>query len=112
VEQVILFLVLALGWALVNFVARRLDRRAEREPPPAPAAPPRTRRAPEPAAVGQGAGLPRTLPRRTPAPPRTARRHAFAVHGRAALREAIVLMTVLGPCRAHDAEDPSAPRRV
>jgi hypothetical protein len=114
VEQVILFLILALGWALVNYAARRLHRRAEPQPQPpqAPAVPPRTVRAPERAAVGHDAGLPRTLPRRMPAPPRAPRRHALSVHGRARLREAIVLMIVLGPCRAHDEEDPSAPRRV
>jgi hypothetical protein len=108
----ILFLALFLLVVLVNLVARWLRGRGERRPrveaerpreiregprrvPPRPAVPtPEISRAPAPVAAP------------APAPPAPVRRPPrFRLGGVADVRRGIMLMTVLGPCRALEPED-------
>jgi hypothetical protein len=111
-----LFLLLGLGVVLLlNLVARGLRRwgtgHAPRgTAPEAPPVPARGRRPPpsvaEPRQASEG---PSTAPSRPAGSPAAARRRARAPLGdRRAVRRGIVLMTVLGPCRALDPPDSRA----
>jgi len=111
----ILILVAFILFPLINWLLQRMQRRIEQQaprqpPPPQPA--PRTF-APPPAeiiaALKERARAPE-LPE-TPAPPRSGGRFRKRVlfRNRRDLRRAIILMTVLGPCRA--AESPNAEAR-
>lgn len=101
IEQLLILAVLVLI-PLVNYLAGRL-RRSLKEAEPRAAAPPPPRA--EPRSRPRPPALPRPAPGIVPpeaAPPRPARRRAASAAPRS-LRESrrgIVLMTVLGPCRA------------
>jgi hypothetical protein len=124
VEQFILFIALMLGLALMNYIARRLGRPSAPQPEPEP---PERRTIPPPSPP-----RPPAIPPPPPAPPARpatgAPRPAVVAHpGRirrlrlrtpAEVREAMVLMTVLGPCRALESDEraggpfePSRPAR-
>ena len=98
---------------LVNLLARVLRRwvggNVPRETAPeAPQIPPRGHRPPPPVVEPRRAGgRPSTTPSRPDAPPEAApRRPRAPLGGRRAVRRGIVLMTVLGPCRALEPPDP------
>lgn len=121
-EQILLLLVFVLV-PLITLLARWLQRRAREqqrpvpaepraaEPvgreewPPAPMPPPRVRVI-EPA-------LPPESPRKAPPapPPRPVIRRAGPLGGRAAVRRAVVAMTILGPCRGLEDPPPMTPAR-
>ena len=106
--QILLLLAFIL-FPLINWLLQRMQRRFEtqapRQPPPQPA--PRTFAKPPPIEIIvpsreqlPAAGLPEpSLFRRN----RSVKRSLF--RSRRDLRRAIILMTVLGPCRANDPED-------
>ena len=112
-----LFLLLGLGVALLlNLLARGLRRRGTGDAPrgtapAAPQVPPRGRRLPPPVVEPRRAGRgPAAAPSRPSGPPADARRRARApLGGRRAVRRGIVLMTVLGPCRALEPPDSRGP---
>ncbi|MGE0866031.1 MAG: hypothetical protein AB7P34_19185 [Vicinamibacterales bacterium] len=104
-----LFLLLPLVEQLVKFVRRRAEAApAASGPPPAPVMagpPPVEETARRPLRVGPrpSAPLPTSRPLAPPAvpPPGAPRRGAKRwLHSRTGLRRAVVLMTILGPCRA------------
>ncbi len=105
-SELLLYGLLIAGFLLFNYVMQRLSKKAQQEqaealpPPPgdgppediwgrAPAAPPAT---PEPAVPAQRA--------EAPAQPRRRTASGILFRTRKDLRHAVVLMTVLGPCRA------------
>jgi len=115
-EQIFL-LVLFVLVPLLNLLVRWLQRRAREQPRRRPAAP----RAPEPAPREEWPPtampprvrvieppLPREGPRKAPAapPPPPARRRR-PLGGRLAVRQAVIAMTILGPCRG--LEEPPGP---
>jgi hypothetical protein len=111
-----LFLLLGLGVALLlNLLARGLRRWGTGDAPrgAAPEAPPgpaRGRRPPPPVVEPRRAGEgPSAASSRPAGPPVDARRRTRApLGGRRAVRRGIVLMTVLGPCRALEPPDSRA----
>jgi hypothetical protein len=112
-EQLFILLVLAFV-LLINFAARLLRRWVKSGVPrgmgpEAPQSPPRGPRLPLPVAPSRTV---REGPQGTPLPvavaPPAARRRPRSRIGRAPeLRRGIVLMTVLGPCRALEPSDPA-----
>jgi hypothetical protein len=110
-EQLVLFVLVVLAW-LGGALLRWLRGRAE------PPAPPEERRRREPPGlrypVEEAVVAPAPLAPRAPAPalppraPGDRRRRVF-VAGPGDLRRAIVLMTVLGPCRALEREHSERP---
>jgi hypothetical protein len=115
-EQLLIFAVFLLV-GIFNFIVRLLRERQRRRRAPADAEaetselpelslPPGTRvRVPSPPAElpPQPVAAPRPAPPPAPAVPVTERRLLrMRLGSRTDLRRAIVLMTVLGPCRAHD----------
>ena len=120
-EQIILLLVFILV-PLLNLLVRWLKRRAREQPRPVPteprAAEPVARKewlpAPMPPRVGMiEPALSRKGPRQVPpAPPlQPVIRRAGPLGGRAAVRRAVVAMTILGPCRGLEERPPAAPVR-
>jgi hypothetical protein len=121
-EQLLLLLLFVLV-PLFNLLLRWLQRRARAQQRPVPAEPPMA----EPAPPGQwpSAALPprvrviepllsQEAPRKEPrgkAPPAAlpVRRRAAPLGGPAAVRQAIVAMTILGPCRGLEEPPPSQP---
>jgi hypothetical protein len=118
-EQLVLLLLFVLV-PLFNVLLRWLQRRAQERPRPAPAEP----RAAEPAAREEWRAplpprvrviepaLPREEPREPrPAPrPRPVVRRAGPLGGPAAVRRAVIAMTILGPCRGLEEPPPDLPR--
>jgi hypothetical protein len=104
----LLILIAFILFPLINLLLRRMQRRIEQQaprqpPPPQPA--PRTFAPPPPeiiAALKEPARAPEL--RETPAPPRSGGRFRKKAlfRNRRELRRAVILMTVLGPCRAAD----------
>jgi hypothetical protein len=120
-EQILLLLVFVLV-PLFNLLLRWLQRRAREQQRPVPAEP----RAAEPVAREErlpapmpprarviGPARPRQGPRETPPAPRPqpVNRRAGPLGGRAAVRRAVVAMTILGPCRALEERPPTPPAR-
>jgi hypothetical protein len=120
-EQIVLLLVFVLV-PLFNLLVRWLQRRARAQQRPVPAEP----RVAEP--VAREGRLPAPMPPRVrviesarpregpgkapPAPrPEAVIRGAGPLGGRAAVRRAIVTMTILGPCRGLDERPPTPPVR-
>ena len=116
VSELLLYGLIVAGFLLFNYVMQQLAKKARQEqeraealaPPPeavlpedisgrAPAAPPA---APEPVAPGV---LARRAEARAPLRRRTAAELFFRT--RKDLRQAVVVMTVLGPCRAQEPPD-------
>lgn len=118
-EQILLLLIIVLV-PLLNVLVRWLRRREQQHPlpvePGAAAAAERAERPPVPlpprARVLESA-RPRQSFRKTPqAPlPRPVIRRAKPLGGRAAVRRAVVVMTILAPCRALEERTPIAPVR-
>ena len=114
-EQILLLLVFVLV-PLFNLLVRWLQRRAREQQRPVPTEP----RAAEPMAREERR-LPAPMPPRVrmiePAPPREGPRPAPPIirrgplGGRAAVRRAVVAMTILGPCRALEERAPNTPVR-
>jgi len=120
-EQILLLLVFVLV-PLFNLLVRWLQRRAREQQRPVPveprAAQPKAReewlpvpmpprvRMIEPAAPREG---PRQVRPASPAQPVI--RRAGPLGGRAAVRRAVVAMTILGPCRGLEERPPSTPVR-
>jgi hypothetical protein len=109
----ILILIAFILFLLINLLLRRMQRRVEQQaprqpPPPQPA--PRTFVPPPPeiiASLKERVRAPE-LPERPP-PPRSGRlRKRSLFRNRRDLRRAIILMTVLGPCRAAESSDAEA----
>jgi hypothetical protein len=109
-----LFILVMLAFVLlINLVVRLLRRRREREAPrgiepETPRSPPGARRLPFPVvepqrarAGPQGAPLPLAVP-----PYAAARRARSSVRSLQEVRRGIVLMTILGPCRALEPPGP------
>jgi hypothetical protein len=101
---------------LVNLLARGLRRWVKGDVPrgmesEAPQIPPRGRRPPPPVVEPRRAREgPSTAPWRPAGPPDAAhRRPRSPLGGRRAVRRGIVLMTVLGPCRALEPPDSRGP---
>ena len=120
-EQILLLLVFVLV-PLLNLLVRWLQRRAREHQRPVPAesraAEPVAReerpRAPIPPGVRVIEPVrPREGPRETPPAPRPQPviRRAGRLGGRAAVRRAVVAMTILGPSRALEERPPTAPVR-
>jgi hypothetical protein len=122
-EQLV-FLALFLLFALLNLIVRLFRERAakppdtappplRRPPPPRPPeplarpAPARVAQPPAPAPVVPGPAAPALA---APAAAPARRRPRARLGGPRDLRRAVVLMTVLGPCRALEAEEREAPR--
>jgi hypothetical protein len=112
--QLVILVMVALV-LLVNLLARGLGRWGTGDvprgmAPEAPQIPPRGRRPPPPVVEPRRAGgRPSTTPSRPDGPPDAARRRPRSpLGGRRAVRRGIVLMTVLGPCRALEPSDPRA----
>jgi hypothetical protein len=108
VEQILLLIIFVL-LPLLNWLLRGVGRRRERQTPQPPYMPePRHRatvseprsRAPQPARD-------RIQAREAPPTPAAVRRRGISTNSlfrtRAEMRRAIILMTILGPCRAADA---------
>jgi len=119
-EQILLLLLFVVV-PLLNVLVRWLQRRAREPQRPVPAEP----RAAEPVAREKWPraplpprarmiepALPREGPRETrPAPrPQPVVRRARPLGGRAAVRRAVVAMTILGPCRGLEEPPPNLPR--
>jgi len=119
-EQILLLLVFVLV-PLLNLLVRWLQRRAREQQRPVPAEPraaepegreklparmPPRVRVIEPARTREG-------PRETPPAPRPQPviRRAGPLGGRAAVRRAVVALTILGPCRALEEHPPTPPAR-
>lgn len=117
-EQILLLLVFVLV-PLFNLLVRWLQRRAREQQRPGPAEPraadPMARELPAPmpprARVIEPA-LPREGPRQAPpaSRPKPVVRRAGPLGGRAAVRRAVVAMTILGPCRGLEEPPPTRPR--
>ena len=111
------FILVMMALVLVlNLLARGLRRWGTGDAPrgtapEAPQIPPRVHRLPPPVVEPRRAGRgPATAPSRPAGPPADARRRARApLGGRRAVRRGIVLMTVLGPCRALEPPDSRGP---
>ncbi len=119
-EQIILLLVFILV-PLLNLLVRWIQRRARerRRPVPVepraaeaaaggkgpPALPPRVRVI-EPALPGEGTRMAPPAP-----PPQPVMRRVGPLGGRAAVRRAVVAMTILGPCRGLEEPPPNTPAR-
>jgi hypothetical protein len=112
-EQLILLAGMALA-LLINFIRRRRQRRAQDDAPRprAPSEPERPRPAHRPPPVASPRRrptapdttlLPLSSPRVTPRP-----RARAPLGGLRAVRHGMVLMTILGPCRALEPPDPQA----
>ena len=118
-EQILLLLVFLLV-PLLNLLVRWLQRRARKRQRPVPvesqAAEPVRRAGRPPATMPPRVRViepahPQEGPRETPpAPrPRPVVRRAGPLGGRAAVRRAVVAMTILGPCRGLDEPTPVRP---
>lgn len=120
-EQIILLLVFILV-PLLNLLVRWIQRRARERRRPVPVEP----RAAEAAAGGKGppAALPPRVRVIEPAlpgegtrmappapPPQPVMRRVGPLGGRAAVRRAVVAMTILGPCRGLEEPPPNTPAR-
>jgi len=113
-RQQLLILVATALVLLINFVTRLLKRRVGRETPQRPES--GVSEMPRPARRSPPVVAPRRLPAvpDTMQLPRAVRQIAPRPHGRAplgglrAVRHGIVLMTILGPCRALEPPDPHA----
>jgi hypothetical protein len=111
----LLILVMVAFIMLINLITRVLRRRREREAPrriepEAPQIPPRAPRLPplvvEPRSAREG---PHSAPLPLAAPPSAARRRERSLVGSLReVRRGIVLMTILGPCRALEPPDSHA----
>ena len=108
VEHILLILFLFILLPLLNWLLRRLGRRRERQPPQPPYIP-----APRQEATVSEPDIPspqptrhRIQPREAPPAPAAVRRRGISPNSlfrtRAEMRRAIILMTILGPCRASD----------
>ena len=111
----LLILVMVAFVLLINLITRVLRRRRESEAPrrmdpEAPQVPPRGPRPPPPVVEPRRAREgPHSAPLPVAAPPSAARRRARSPLGSLrVVRRGIVLMTILGPCRA--LEPPAPPR--
>jgi hypothetical protein len=100
---------------LINFITRLLRRRREREAPrgiepETPRSPPRAHRLPSSVVEPQRARAgPQDAPLPLAVPPYAARRRARSSLGSLReVRHGIVLMTILGPCRALEPPGPQA----
>jgi hypothetical protein len=120
-EQIVLLLVFILV-PLFNLLVRWLQRRAREQQRPVPveprAAEPKAREERLPARMPPRVRVieparPREGPRETPPAPRPQPviRRAGPLGGRAAVRKAVVAMTILGPCRGMEERPPSTPGR-
>ena len=120
-EQILLLLVFILV-PLVNLLVRWLQRRAREWQRPVPVEP----RAAEPAARGKGPpaaipprvrviepALPGEGTRKAPPapPPQPVMHRGGPLGGWAAVRRAVVAMTILGPCRGLEEPPPNPPAR-
>jgi hypothetical protein len=117
IEQILLLLVLV-AVPLLNLLVRWLrhlaraqhQAPAERRPAETDASHARPSAALPPGPRVADRGQPQEAPRRAaPAPPPPVIRRAGLLHGRAAVRRAVVAMTILGPCRAMEEQPPMPP---
>jgi hypothetical protein len=105
----LLILIAFIVFPLINWLLQRMQRRfdsqAPPEPPPQPA--PRTYAKPQPmeGSVPSSARVPVHDKRETPARPTRQLYKKTFITSRRDLRRAIILMTVLGPCRGVDSAD-------
>jgi hypothetical protein len=103
----LLILIAFVLFPLINRLLQRMQRRFEtqtpRQPPPQPA--PRTFAKPPLEVVSSARERvhPANMPESPPASSRRRKRSLF--RNRGDLRRAVILMTVLGPCRANDQRD-------
>jgi len=121
-EQIVLLVVFVVV-PLLNLLVRWLKRRVREQSRPLPAELRATaggaREERSPARMRQQAGVIepvqlRAGPRKAPPafPPQTVIRRAGPLGGRAAVRRAVVTMTILGPCRGLEAPPPITPARA
>jgi hypothetical protein len=107
VEHILILFIFIL-LPLLNWLLRRLGRRRERQPPQPPYIP-----APRQEATVSEPDIPSPQPtrhriqaREAPPAPAVVRRRGISTNSlfrtRAEMRRAIILMTILGPCRAVD----------
>ena len=105
----ILILIAFILFPLINRLLQRMQRRFDsqppRQPPPQPA--PRTYAKPPPMEVIASSSVRVPVPDKRESPTRPTRqfRKKRFITSRRDLRRAIILMTVLGPCRAVDSAD-------
>ena len=108
----IIYVLAFLGFVLFNVLTQMARRRRQEEAPadepPSPAADEPLEDvwgrvpAPAPVAAMPPVAAPRPAPLPAPAPPRLAHPVRALLRDRSDLRRAVVLMMVLGPCRAQD----------
>jgi hypothetical protein len=107
-EQILVLFIFVL-LPLLNWLLRRLGRRRERQPPLPPYDPEQRQRATvsEPVARAPQPARDRIQVREAPPAPAEVRRRGISTNSlfrsRVEMRRAIILMTILGPCRAADA---------
>jgi integrase len=106
IEQILVLIVFVL-LPLLNWLLRRLGRRRERQPPLPPYMPEPRQRVSEPRSRAPQPARDRIQAREAPPVPAAVRRRGISTNSlfrtRAEMRRAIILMTILGPCRAGEA---------
>jgi hypothetical protein len=106
IEQILVLIVFVL-LPLLNWLLRRLGRRREHQPPLPPYDPERRQPVSEPRSRAPQPARDRIQAREAPPAPAEVRRREISTNSlfrtRVEMRRAIILMTILGPCRAADA---------
>ena len=105
VEQLLLLIIFVL-LPLLNWLLRRLGQRRERQHPLPPYMPEPRQRVSEPRSRAPQPARDRIQAREAPPAPVAVRRRRISrssfFRTRAEMRRAIILMTIVGPCRASD----------